>query len=131
AIVAALSGTKSVCASGCTYTSLTNAGGVFADINAKVLSGNLVVQIAGDVTGETGANALAPIAEEPVGNYTVTIYPTGAPRSVTGTGSGASLIPIVGADRVTIDGSVGGGGSDRSLTLSQTNTATGTGNIFI
>src|SRR5205814_3131478 len=33
-ILTSLSGTKTVCSSGCDYTSLTQAGGVFASINA-------------------------------------------------------------------------------------------------
>ena len=131
AIVATLSGTKTVCSGGCDYTSLTNAGGVFADINAKLLGGNLTVQIAGNLAGETGGNALAPPLESPAGPWTITIYPTGVARTVTGTGTGGTLIPILGADRVVIDGPIGGGGTDRSLTLSQTNTANGTGNVFI
>ncbi len=113
-----ITGTKTVCASGCDYTSLTNALGVFADINAKVISGNLVIQIAGDLTGETGANALNTLSETPIGsNFTVTIFPTGAPRSITSTAGATNLIKLNGASRVTIDGSLGGGGSDRSLTI--------------
>ena len=133
-IVATITGTKTVCSAGpptCDYGSLTNAGGVFADINSKVVGSNLDIQIASDLTAESGSNALGVIAEDPVGNYSVKIYPTGAARTVTGTGTGGILIGLIGSDRVTIDGSVGGVGTDRSLTLSNPNTATGTGTIFI
>jgi hypothetical protein len=120
-----ITGTKTVCTAGCDYTSLTNALGVFADINAKVLSGNVIIQVAGDLTGETGANALNTLSENPGGsNFTVTILPTGAPRSITSTVGATSLIKLNGASRVTIDGSIGGGGSDRSLTIENIGTVT-------
>lgn len=122
-----ITGTKTVCAGGCDYTSLTNALGVFADINTKVVTGNLIIQIAGDLTGETGANALNTLSESPIAsNFTVTILPTGAPRLITSTVGATNLIKLNGASRVTIDGSVGGGGSDRSLTIENIGTVTPT-----
>ncbi|MFN7965607.1 MAG: hypothetical protein U0V87_07965 [Acidobacteriota bacterium] len=130
-IAAALSGTKTVCASGCDYASLTNTGGLFETVNAAVLTGNLIIDITGDLAGETGSVALNQWTEDGVGGYTLTIRPTGGARSITGTGTGTTLIKLNGADRVTIDGSVGGGGTDRSLTLNNTNTANGTGVLFI
>ncbi len=124
-IVAAISGTKTICSSSCDYTTLTGAGGAFASINASAATGNLVLQIAGDLTvGEDGSNGLNALTEEPSGsNFTVAIYPTGVARAITGSASGA-LIKINGADRVTLDGSIGGTGSDRSLTITNTNTGT-------
>jgi hypothetical protein len=130
-IAIALTGTKTVCASGCDYASLTNANGVFDTINTNVLTGNLIINITGNLTGEGGTIALNQWTEEGAGNYTLTIQPSGGARSVTGTGTGGVLIKLNGADRVTIDGSIGGGGTDRSLTLSNTNTANGTGTLFI
>lgn len=115
---------------GGTFASLTNTGGLFQALNAGVLTGNITIDVLSNLTGETGTVALNQLAEEGVGNYTMTIRPSGAPRSITGTGSGAILIKINGADRVTIDGSTSGG-TDRSLTLNNTNTATGTGTLFI
>lgn len=110
-VAAALSGTINV---GPTevVTSLTNAGGIFQAINAGVLSGNLTINITGDLTAETGTFALNQWAEEGAGNYTVTISPSAAVvRNITGSNAGASLIRFDGADRVTIDGRFGGTGS--------------------
>ncbi|MBK8466051.1 MAG: proprotein convertase P-domain-containing protein [Chloracidobacterium sp.] len=106
-----------------TYTSLTNAGGIFAAINASLLSGNVTINITSDLTGETGTNALNQWSEEGVGNYTLTLKPSGAPRSITSTTGATGLITLNGADRVTIDGSTSGG-TDRSLTLINANTTT-------
>ena len=119
-ISAAVSGTKTLCASGCDYTTLTAAGGLFSALNAGVATGNIVVEIGSDlVAGEDGAVALNPLAEELAGsNYTVTIYPTGAPRAITSTAAPTGgFIRLNGADRVTIDGSIGGAGTDRSLPI--------------
>lgn len=93
-------------------TSLTNAGGAFALINAGVLSGNLTLSITGDLTAETGTFALNQWAEEGVGNYTLSIVPNGAVvRTISGSNAGTSLIRFDGADRVTIDGRFGGVGN--------------------
>ncbi|MBS1792678.1 MAG: hypothetical protein JSS81_02420 [Acidobacteria bacterium] len=119
----ALTGTKTVCASGCDYTGLTTTGGLFAAINAATLTGNVTVQIAGDLTAETGAVALNQTTEEPTGsNFTVKIFPTGAARAISGSLASDGLIRLNGADRVTIDGSLNGTGTDRSLTITNTNT---------
>ncbi len=100
------------------YGSLSNAGGIFEALNNGVLTGNVVINITADLSGETGAVALNQFTESPAGsNYTLTIKPSGAARAITGSGSSATLIKLNGADRVTIDGSLSGG-SDRSLTLS-------------
>jgi 6-phosphogluconolactonase (cycloisomerase 2 family) len=120
-IVPAFSGTYDVGA-GQTYTSLTNAGGIFEAINAGALTSNLVINITSDLTGELGTNALNQWAEDGAGGYTLTIRPGGAARAITGSSAGA-LIKLNGADRVTIDGSVGGGGTDRSLTISNATAA--------
>ncbi|MCY7348642.1 MAG: FxLYD domain-containing protein, partial [Pyrinomonadaceae bacterium] len=111
--VAPLSGTVSV-GTGQTYTSLTNAGGVFATLNAAGASSNITINLTSDLTGETGANALNELA----GGFTVTIKPSGAARSITGAAT-AALIALNGADNVTIDGSLNGG-TDRSLTINFT-----------
>ncbi len=97
--LAGLSGIKTVCASGCDYTSLTNAGGAFATINGSVVSGNIILQITGDLTSESGTNALNAFASP----FTLTINPTAA-VNVVSTASAANLINFNGADRVTIDG---------------------------
>ena len=128
-IVAAVGGIKTVCASGCDYPNLTGAGGAFADINAKAVTSNLEIQIAGNLTvGETGVNALNSILEEPVGsNFTVRIYPTGGARAISGSSATATprgLVRLNAADRVTVDGSIGGTGVDRSLTITNSDVST-------
>ena len=68
-IAAAITGTRTVCASGCDYTTLTGATGIFNAINTGVATGNIEIQIAGDlIVGEDGTNGLNPLAEEPAGS---------------------------------------------------------------
>jgi hypothetical protein len=104
------------------FTSLTNPGGIFEAINNGGLSGSTVINITSDLSGETGAIALNQWVEQGAGGYTVTIQPSGAARSVTGSASGP-LIKFNGASRVTVDGSIGGG-TDRSLTIENTSVTT-------
>ena len=102
------------------YPSLTNVGGIFAELNAVGATGNIVLNIAADLTAETGTFALNQLA----GGFTVTIKPIGAPRTISGTSVGSTgLIKLNAADGVTIDGSLSGG-TDRSLTITNAN-ATG------
>lgn len=113
---------------GGTYTSLTNPGGLFEALNLAGISGNLTVNITSDLTAETGAVALNQLAEAGAGGYTVTIKPSGAPRTISGTGALSNgLINLNGADRIVFDGSLSGG-TDRSLTI--TNNQTGTSTVF-
>ncbi len=127
-IVVAFSGAYNVGA-GETYTSLTNAGGIFEAINAGALTGNVTVNITTDLTGELGTNALNQWPEDGVGGYTLLIKPSGGPRTITGSINGA-LIRLFGADRVTINGStaamlvVGGNPALRELTIQNSNTGT-------
>lgn len=132
-IVTAFSGTKSVCASGCDYVSLTNAGGAFEALNLGVLTGNTALEIAGDLTAEAGTNALNALTEEPVGsNFSVRIYPVGAPRSVTSTTAPTGgFLRLNAADRVTLDGSLSGTGTDRSLTVTLAATGTSTAVVWL
>ena len=130
-IVTPISGLKTVCASGCDFTTLTGATGIFNAINTSVATGNLEIQIAGDlVVGEDGTSGLNALSENPSGsNFTVKIYPTGAARAITGSFAGA-LIRLRGSSRVTIDGSIGGIGTDRSLTITNTSVTTPTVILF-
>lgn len=122
-INAAFSGTINV-GTGQTYTSLTNANGLFAAINSGVLSGNLTVNIISNIT-EAGTNALNQISEEGAGGYTITIQSDGTLRTLSGTAT-ATMIRINGADRVTIDG-----GSSKLLTFRNNNSTPGnTGATF-
>jgi hypothetical protein len=115
-----ISGALTVCPSACDYTSLTNTGGLFETLNGRVFTGNVTVDVLGDSTAETGTVALNQWPEDPAGNFTLTIRPGGgAARTVSGSNSGAGLIRLNGADRVTIDGLNTGG---NSLTVSNTST---------
>ena len=121
-----------------TYTSLTNAGGIFEAFNSGVATGDVTVDITSDLSAETGTFALNQVAEEGVGGYTVTIRPSGAPRVVSGSLNGA-LIRLNGADRVVVDGSttggtasgVGGNAALRELTIQNTNTGTSAAVIWV
>jgi len=100
-----------------TYTSLTNAGGLFEAINATAQTGNnIVVSITGDMLAETGLHPLNAGAWA-----TINISPSGgAARTISGAAaSGVPLINLNGADEVTIDGLNSGG---NSLTISNTST---------
>ena len=120
-IAQGFSGTVNV-GSGQPITSLTNPNGLFDRLNNNVLTGNLVVNITSDLTNESGQIGLNQLTEEGAGagTYTITIKPSGAPRTISSTASATRLIWLNGADRVTIDGSLSGG-TDRNLTLSLTN----------
>lgn len=105
------------------FTSLTNIGGFFQNLNNNPPTSDVVIEIVSDLTAETGANLLNQFPEP----YTVTIIPFGGPRTISGTAGtavGLGLIKLNGADRVTIDGSLYGG-DDRSLTISNLGVTTG------
>jgi uncharacterized repeat protein (TIGR01451 family) len=106
-----------------TFTSLTNAGGIFEALNNRVFTGNVVVNITSDLLAETGLHALNRWGEDGVGGYTLVIRPTGAARAISGTAN-TSLIRIIGASRVTIDGSIDSLGTDRSLSITNTSVTT-------
>jgi Calx-beta domain/Bacterial Ig domain/Bacterial cadherin-like domain len=119
-----LSGTVNV-GTGQLFTSLTNTGGLFDSINNNGLNGNLAVNITSDLTGETGTAPLNQWAEVGGSGYTVLLKPSGAARTISGSSpASVALIKLNGADRVTIDGSLSGG-TDRSLTINNTNAAGG------
>lgn len=122
-IVAAISGTIAV-GTGETFTSLTNTGGIFEAINAAEVTGNITINLTTDLAGELGTVALNEFASP----FTILIKPSGAPRTITGSNTGA-LIRLNGADRVRIDGStaasvVGGTPALRELTIQNTNVGT-------
>lgn len=108
------------------YTSLTNPGGLFEALNSSGATGNVTINIISDLTGESGAVALNEVA----GGFTVTIEPSGAARSITSTSGAVAVIKLNDADNVTIDGSLSGG-TDRSLSITNTNTAGNTTVIWI
>jgi hypothetical protein len=106
------------------FPSLTNPGGIFQALNGGGASGNITINIAADLTAETGTHALNELG------VTVLIRPSGVPpgpgaapsgiRQISGTSTGSALIKLNGADNVTIDGSVSGG-TDRSMSITNNN----------
>ena len=120
-----ISGTKTICASGCDYTSLTNNGGVFSDINSVVVIGDLTVEIRDNLLAETGTHPLN--AYSP--GYAITIRPAGGlTRVVSGAIAGKPLIDFNGADSVLVDGRNIGGDS-LFITNTSTSSTTGTSTI--
>jgi hypothetical protein len=116
-IVPTFTGTVTV-GNGGAYTNLTGTNGLFAAINAGVLTSNVTVNITSDLT-ETGSAALNQWLEEGGTNFTLTIQPDSATMRTLSGGTNSGLITLNGADRVTIDGSFGGSG--RYLTFQNTN----------
>ncbi|MFN5026249.1 MAG: IPT/TIG domain-containing protein [Bacteroidota bacterium] len=119
---------------GQTYTSLTNAGGLFEFINNRTLGGNVFVEITSDITNETGAVQLNKFAEDGpgAGTFTLTIRPDAtatSPRTVQGnflnTSSVNGLITLIGADRVKFTGIRNGGSPTERLLRFRNVAATG------
>lgn len=89
--------------SGEAITSLTNNGGLFQQMNAGTISGNVTVNLTSDLTAETGTHSLNQLTETGVGGYTILFQPSGASRTISGS-SASALINLNGADRVTFSG---------------------------
>ncbi|MFZ4399674.1 MAG: BNR-repeat neuraminidase N-terminal domain-containing protein [Bacteroidales bacterium] len=99
-IVAGISGTKNIPGD---YSSITGAAGLFADLNNKVLTGNLFIRINDNLT-EDGLNALNEInVEDSSFHLYISNYDTIVPHTVSGSYQG-TLIRLNGADGVTIRG---------------------------
>ncbi len=120
-ISSGLSGTKTV-GSGGDYTTLKAA---FDAINTYGLSGNTYLKVISDITetAEASLNEWVDCAGN--SGYTVTIYPTGATRTISGN-IATSLVTLNGADKVTIDGRIDMTGTANSLVFSNSNTSGGT-----
>jgi len=104
------------------YTSLTNAGGAFAALNAGASQAgfNVTITITANVTTEAGTNSLTGAA----GMWSsLTITPSGA-RTISGAVAGV-LINLNGADNVTIDG-LNAGGNSLIIENTSTNVAAST-----
>jgi hypothetical protein len=113
-IVGTISGNKTV-GTGGDYLTLTGSGGLFEDINNKVVTGDITATIITDISNEPGTNALNQMVTEG-GNWTLTIQPDAATvRNITGSYAGG-LIRLNGADSVTIDGRFSGSGNYLSFT---------------
>ena len=105
------------------FSSLTNSGGIFAALNAAGASANIIINIAGDLLAETGANALNGLT-----NVSVLIRPTGAARTISGSFAGA-LIRFVGSNNIEVDGALGAilhrpNAALRNLTIINTSVST-------
>ncbi|MBL7703074.1 MAG: hypothetical protein JNM14_12550 [Ferruginibacter sp.] len=130
-IIPSISGIKTIPGD---YASLTLAGGAFEAINNAEVTGDITLQIAGDLIGENGTVKLNEFASP----YTVTIKPTGSARSITGSSAG-SIIGLNAADRVIIDGSLGSTvntvcppvAATRDLTITNTNTGTSSAVVWL
>lgn len=84
-------------------TSLTNNGGLFQQMNAGTISGNVTVNLTSDLTAETGTHSLNQLTETGGGGYTIIFQSSGAARVISGN-SATALINLNGADRVTFSG---------------------------
>ena len=116
-IAPVLAGTKTV-GSGGDYPSLSGAGGLFAALNGSALTGNIVVNIVGDII-EDGSISLNPInTSEYPQPFTLSIQPGSATMRTISGNAAAGLINLNGADRVTVDGRYNGTG--RYLTFRNT-----------
>jgi hypothetical protein len=125
-IIGTISGTKTVGASGADYATLTLA---VADLNNKELVGALTFSL----IDASYASETLPITINANGGSsatnTVTISPASGVTATISGSSASSVIKINGADYVTIDGS-NSGGTDRSLTISNTSTSASTAAIW-
>ena len=104
------------------FPTLTTSRGFFRAANLLPFSGDVTVIINGDLTDEDGSYELGEWLEEGAGDWTLTIRPdTSMTYLISGSGvaSGAPLISVAGADRVSIDGRSGGSG--RYLLFRNTN----------
>lgn len=89
------------------FTSFTGAGGLFAQLNAGVMTGNITVKVTTSIT-EDGTNDLNALSYDvPNANYTLTIVPNDASEKVISGSVASGLIRFDGNDYVTIDGNAG------------------------
>lgn len=81
------------------YSSLTNTGGLFEDLNLGVVTGDLTIKIITDLPSEAGTVALNQWTNDAGGSFSVTIKPEGS-RLITNSPG----IILNGAKKFTIDG---------------------------
>ncbi|MDD2387573.1 MAG: hypothetical protein PHP52_12420, partial [Bacteroidales bacterium] len=113
-----LSGTYTV-GSGGNYTTLKTA---FDAINLNGLSGNTYLKVISNINNNSEASLNQWVDCAGNSGYTVTIYPTGATQTISGSNA-TSLVTLNGADKVTIDGRIDMTGTANSLVFSNTSTA--------
>ncbi len=118
-------GTYEVGAGAPTYQKLTQ---VAADLNSRVVTGNLVFELRSDYDGTTGETF--PISfgafSTSGGDWTVTVRPaSGVTAKVTfgDPGTGNTLLNLDGVKRLTFDGRPGGTSTAREWTIRNTRTA--------
>lgn len=103
----------------------------FEAINAGTHRGAINIEVCGNAFEFALSNASLNSGEILPANYTaVNIYPVGAARTIE-SGGGTWVLKLNGADNVTIDGRLGGVGTNRSLTVRNTSTATGTAAVWL
>lgn len=89
------------------FTTLTGAGGLFAALNAGVMTGNITAVITTNLT-EDGTNDLNSLSYDVAGaNYTLKIVPFDASEKLISGSVANALIRFDGNDYVTIDGNNG------------------------
>lgn len=107
-----------------TYPTLTGAGGLFDVINNSLVSGNLTVNITGNLT-EPGTFALNQFSSFPENSaFSMNIQPDAAVEKVITGAVANGLIRFNGADAITVDGNYNGTG--RYLKFINTNTSNAT-----
>ena len=107
--------------------SYTTLKGAFDAINAGTHNGTITIGISANTT-ETATAALNSGEVLPANYLSVTIAPTGAARTISGSIVGA-IVKLNGADNVTIDGRIAGSG--RNLTIENTNTSAATAAVWL
>lgn len=114
-----LSGTKSVCPSGCDYASLTAA---IADIQVQGLNGALVIELGATYvsTGETFPLTIPSLNGASAVN-TITIRPaSGAANLAITSANSTATVNLDNGSFVTFDGRAGGVGTAKNLTIENT-----------
>ena len=101
----------------------------FAAITAGTHQGVINVEVCGN-TSEIATASLDASGTGSTSYTSVTVRPVGAPRIIEGTITGA-IIKLNGADNVTIDGRIGGTGTNRDLTVRNNSTAASTAAIWL
>ena len=108
------------------YASLNAA---FTAINAGTHQGIINVEVCGNTT-ESASAILNSGAVAPASYSSVTVRPVGGSRIIEGTLS-TSTVKLNGADNVTIDGRIGGVGSNRDLTIRNNSGAAGAAAVWL
>lgn len=114
-----LSGTYHVGVNG-DFSSISKADGLFAALNARGAQGAVIALVVSDITDEDGATALMPMHP----SASLLIRPSGGARLISGETIGQlSMIAIIGADHVELNGALTASDTElaRKLTIQNTN----------